>query len=149
MDGSPGGSDELFLELDGTQASTPKLPASTKWHRAHGRPTREQSAACRQLLTPPEEKSLVEYVLRMSSNGYPLQVKHLRRLASVLLSRRATSRGAPDAQVTSKLPGKNWPQALYKRHLDLTSRRLKAIDWKRHEQNIYHETVEWFIIIGP
>jgi hypothetical protein len=76
----------------------------------------------------------VEYVLRMSSNGYPLQVKHLRQLASVLLSRRAESRGAPDARVTRTLPGKNWPQAFYKRHPELTSRRLKAIGWKRHEQ---------------
>ena len=107
MDEYPCGSDDLFLELDGTQASYPKLPASTKWHRAHGRPTREQSAAGRQLLTPPEEKSLVEYVLRMSGNGYPLQVKHLRQLAAVLLSRRAGSRCAPDAQVTRTLPGKN------------------------------------------
>jgi hypothetical protein len=149
MDEYPSGSDDLFLEMDGTQASSPKLPASTKWHRAHGRPTREQSAAGRQLLTPPEEKSLVEYVLRMSGNGYPLQVKHLRQLVSVLLSRRAGSRGAPDAQVTRTLPGKNWPQAFYKRHPELTSRRLKAIDWKRHEQNIYHKIVEWFTIIGP
>jgi hypothetical protein len=128
MDEYSSGSDDLFLELDGTQASSPKLPASTKWHREHGRPTREQSAAGRQLLTPPEEKSLVEYVLRMSGNGYPLQVKHLRRLASVLLSRRETSQGAPDAQVTRRLPGKNWPQAFYKRHPGLTSRRLKAIE---------------------
>ena len=59
MDEHPIGSDDLFLELDGTQAASPKLPASTKWHREHGRPTREQSAAGRQLLTPPEEKSLV------------------------------------------------------------------------------------------
>jgi len=149
MDEYPSGGDDLFLELDGTQASSPKLPASTKWHREHGRPTREQSAAGRQLLTPSEEKSLVKYVLRMSSNGYPLQVKHLRQLASVLLSRRAGSRGAPDAQVTRTLPGKNWPQAFYKRHPELTSRRLKAVDWKRHEQNIYHKIVEWFTIIGP
>jgi len=72
MDEHPSGSDDLFLELDGIQASSLKLPASTKWHREHGRPTREQGAAGRQLLTPPEEKSLVEYVLRMSSNRYPL-----------------------------------------------------------------------------
>jgi len=61
----------------------------------------------RQLLKPLEEKVLVEYMFRMSSNGYPLQVKHLRQLASVLLSRRAGSRCAPDAQVTRTLPGKN------------------------------------------
>jgi hypothetical protein len=142
MDEYLSGSDDFFLELYGTQASSPKLPASTKWHCEHGRQTREQSAAGRQLLTPLEEKSLVGYMLRMSSNGYPLQVKHLRQLASVLLSQRAESRGAPDARVTHTLLGKNWPQAFHKRHLELTSRRLKAIDWKRHEQNIYYKIVE-------
>jgi hypothetical protein len=54
-----------------------------------------------------------------------------------------------NVHVERKLPGKNWPQAPYKRHPELTSRRLKAIDWKRHEQNIYHKIVEWFAIIGP
>jgi hypothetical protein len=149
MDRTPSGDDDLYLELEGTDAPTTELPASTKWHRAHGRSTREQSAAGRQLLTPPEEKSLVEYVLRMSRNGYPLQVKHLRRLASVLLSQRAESRDAVYAPAERTLPGKNWPQAFYKRHPELTSRRLKAIDWKRHEQNIYHKILEWFAIIGP
>jgi hypothetical protein len=86
MDEYLSSSDDFFLELYGTQASSPKLPALTKWHREHGRLTREQSTAGCQLLTLPEEKSLVEYVLRMFSNGYPLQVKHLRQLASVLLS---------------------------------------------------------------
>jgi hypothetical protein len=109
MDRTPSGDDDIYLELEGTDAPTTELPASTKWHRAHGRSTREQSAAGRQLLTPPEEKSLVEYVLRMSRNGYPLQVKHLRRLASVLLSQRAESRDAVYAPVERTLLGKNWP----------------------------------------
>lgn len=149
MERTPNGDDELYFDLAGTDAPTLELPASTKWHRAHGRSTREQSAASRQLLTPPEEESLVEYVLRMSRNGYPLQVKHLRSLASVLLSQRAKNRDAANAPAERTLPGKNWPQAFYKRHPELTSRRLKAIDWKRHEHNIYHKIVEWFTIIGP
>ena len=91
----------------------------------------------------------MEYMLRMSSSGYPSQVKHPRQLASVLFSRRTKSRDAPGARVTHTLPGKNWPQAFHKRHTELTSRRLKAIDWKRHEQNIYHKIVGWFTIIGP
>lgn len=53
------------------------IPISTRWHRAHGRQTRRQRAVLQQLLTPPEEKALVEHVLRLYRNGHPARVKHL------------------------------------------------------------------------
>jgi hypothetical protein len=57
------------------------VPASTLWHRAHGRPSREEKAKCQQYLTPSEEKALVNYALRLSNNGYPIPVQYLRSLA--------------------------------------------------------------------
>jgi hypothetical protein len=75
-----------------------RYPGAVKCDR---RPAFVQSAADRQLLTPPEKRSLVAYILRMSHNGHPLQAKHPRRSASVLLSQRVGSRGAPDARVTA------------------------------------------------
>jgi len=42
------------------------VPASTLWHRAHGRPSRDEKAKCQQYLTPSEEKALVNYALRLS-----------------------------------------------------------------------------------
>ncbi|KAG9240226.1 hypothetical protein BJ878DRAFT_390334, partial [Calycina marina] len=35
-----------------------------------------------------------------------------------------------------KPPSKNWAQAFQKRHPELKSRRVRALDWKRHESNI-------------
>ncbi|OCK89446.1 DDE-domain-containing protein [Cenococcum geophilum 1.58] len=44
--------------------------------------------------------------------------------------------------------GKNWPQAFYKRHPELKSKRVKALDWNRHDKNIYDKVTHWFKVIG-
>jgi hypothetical protein len=58
-----------------------RVPASTLWHREHGRPSRREVAAQKQYLSPSEEKSLADYILRMAERGYPAPVKLLRYLA--------------------------------------------------------------------
>jgi len=44
-------------------------------------------------------------------------------------------------------PGKNWPQAFYKRHLEFKAMRVKALDWERHDHHIYDKVVDWFAVI--
>ncbi len=61
------------------------VPESTLWHRKHGRVSIQQRGANQQYLTPQEEKALVNYLLRMSENGYPLPVKFVRTLALVIV----------------------------------------------------------------
>ena len=107
---------------------TDDIPVSTRWHRAHGRQTRRQRAIQQQLLTPAEEKALVDHVLRLYRNGRPARVKHLRYFARTHLQRRAGT----DGPCSTRLPGKDWPQAFYKRHPELQAARSKAIDWQRH-----------------
>lgn len=123
--------------------ATDILPASTKWHRQHGRGTRREKAAREQYLTPQEEKVLTCHVLRMSENGYPLPVKALGGLAFVIRRRRSSM---PDESI--KPPGKNWPQGFYRRNPQLKSRRMRAIPWDRHDHSIYAKVHEWFSIIG-
>jgi len=43
-------------------------------------------------------------------------------------------------------PGKNWPQGFYKRHLELQARKVRPLDWARHD--IYDKVVGWFTLIG-
>ncbi|GAB7336822.1 hypothetical protein MBLNU13_g11328t1 [Cladosporium sp. NU13] len=119
-------------------------PTSTERNREHGKQWRREKAAKEQYLTPNEENGLVAYILRMSQNGYPLAVKVLRSLALVI--RRQRER-APDAQGLSE-PGKNWPQGFYKRNPQLKSRRMRAMAWDRHDQNIYPKVTEWFSVIS-
>jgi hypothetical protein len=47
-----------------------------------------------------------------------------------------------------KPPGKNWQKAFAERHPELQARKVKSIDGKRHENNVYGKIVEWFGIIG-
>jgi hypothetical protein len=125
-----------------------KIPYTTLWHRAHGRPSLQEKAKGQQYLTPAEEESLVKYLLRMSRNGFPIPVKYLRSLAAVIACQRSSIFQAPAANETIRPPGKNWPQAFYKRHPELKSRRVKALDWNRHDKNIYGKVQHWFDIIG-
>ncbi|PVH98646.1 hypothetical protein DM02DRAFT_566018, partial [Periconia macrospinosa] len=86
-------------------------------------------AQSRQYLTPEEEKALVKFVLLMSSLGHPVRIKFMRSLAFRIALRRSTNRPL-------KPPGPNWPKAFERRHAELRARRVKAIDWKRHDRHI-------------
>lgn len=114
---------------------------ATVWHRAHGRRSKEDKAKSQQYLTPAEEKALAQYLKRMADLGYPVPIKHLRSLAFVIARRRSK------ADVTIKPPGKNWPKAFEKRHPELKARKVKAVDWNRHDSNIYGKVTHWFEVV--
>jgi len=82
---------------------------STLWRRAHGRPSRIDKAAKQQYLTPAEENTLLDYVLRMSERGYPLPVKVLRSLALVIARQRSSAFQTHAVDDGVRPPGKNWP----------------------------------------
>jgi hypothetical protein len=92
-----------------------RVPASTLWHREHGRPSKREVAAQKQYLTPSEEKALADYVLRMAERGYPAPVKLLQYLAWVIARRRSSTFQIPANDDGVRAPGKYWPQGFYKR----------------------------------
>lgn len=124
------------------QAKWGQVPYSTLYHRAHGRPSKKDKAIRQQYLNPSEEKALVKYLLRMRDLGFPVRIKYLPSLAFIIARQRSTTGR------TIKPPGKNWPKAFQQRHPELKSRKLNAIDWNRHDSNIYDKIVEWFEVIG-
>ncbi|KAJ5745113.1 hypothetical protein N7520_010295 [Penicillium odoratum] len=124
------------------------IPASTLWRRANNKPSIVDKAANQQYLTPQEEQALVEYVLRLADNGYPLPVKFLRSLALIIVRQRSSNFQITDPGLELRLPGKNWPQGFYQRHPRLKARRLRAIDWKRDGRQIEDKVRHWFAIIG-
>ncbi|KAF2187224.1 hypothetical protein K469DRAFT_725309 [Zopfia rhizophila CBS 207.26] len=99
------------------------VPTSTLWHRAHGRLSKEDKAIRQQYLTPSEETALVEYLLRMSNNGFPVPIKYLRSLALIIARQRCSVFQAPTTDGTIRPPSKNWPQGFYKRHPKLKAKR--------------------------
>jgi hypothetical protein len=91
-------------------------------------------------------------VLQADRNGYPARVKDLSPYAAILLRRRApqNGQGSPaKVPACSQSPAKDWPQAFCKRHPELKVARLKALDWRRHEMNIYAKVVNWFDLMRP
>jgi len=84
----------------------------------------------------------------MARNGFPLPVKFARTLAHVIALQRASVFQTPATDRDDIHPlRKNWPQAFYKRHLELKAMQMQAIDWQRHDHHIYKKVVEWFLVI--
>lgn len=118
------------------------VPLSTLFYRAHGRPSREDKARLQLYLTVEEEKALFAFLLLMASLGQPVRMKYVPALAYRIARQRGTTK-RPDNP-----PNKNWARAFERRHPLLKARRARAMDWKRHENNIYPKMTEWFEVIG-
>ena len=118
------------------------VPISTLVHRRNGRRSREEQARSQQYLSREEEKGLVRFLLLMANLGHPVRIKFIRSLAFSIARQRSTTT-QPD-----KPPGKNWPKAFAERNPELQARKVKAMDWKRHENNVYDKIIEWFDVIG-
>lgn len=117
------------------------VPRSTLHRRKHGGMSRAARGHLQQYLTVEEEKALVIFLLLMSRFGQPVRIKYIPTLAFSIACRRSTT------NKPVKPPGKNWARSFEKRHPELRSRRVRSIDWKRHENNIYDKVVEWFEVM--
>lgn len=71
-----------------------------------------------------------------------MRIKFVPSLAFVIARQRSTIE-----KLINSL-GKNWAQGFVRRHSALKSRRVRAVDWKRHENNIYNKIIHWFDVIG-
>ena len=117
------------------------VPHSTLHHRAQGRRSLEQKAESQQYLTPWEERALLKFLFQMADFGQPVRIKFVPSLAfSVTHQRPLTDRPL-------KPPGRNWAKAFEKRHTVLQARRVRALDWNRHEKNTYKKITHWFEVI--
>ncbi len=118
------------------------VPRSTLHHRARGRRSIEEKAQSQQYLTPWEEDVVVKFLLQISDLGQPIRIKFIPSIAF------SVTRQRPKADRPLKPPGRNWAKALENRHPVLQARRVSALDWNRHEKNIYGKITHWFEVIG-
>ena len=79
----------------------------------------------------------------MSDLGQPVRIKYVPSLAFSVARQRSTS----IASAITKPPNKNWPRAFERRNAELKARRMQAMDWKRHENNIYNKITHWFQVM--
>jgi hypothetical protein len=85
--------------------------------------------------------ALEKYLKLMAELGNPVRIKCLPALAFSIARQRSTNKA-------TKPPGKNWPRGYQKRHPALKPRRVRAMAWERHENNIYDKITHWFEVIG-
>ena len=137
-DGLPPGVPNSYRAL----ADHSGVPHSTLHHRARGRRSMKQKAETQQYLTPYEETALMKFLLQMSDLGQPVRIKFIPQIAFGVTFQR------PMADRPLKPPGKNWAKALENRHPELKARRVRALDWNRHEKHTYEKITHWFEVIG-
>jgi len=116
---------------------------TTLYYRNNGRQSIEEKALGQHYLSPSETKAVVQFLLQMSDLGQPVRIKYIPSIAFLATRHRSIE------ERPLKPPGKNWAKALEKRNPLLKARRVKALDWKRHERNIYEKITDWFTKIGP
>jgi hypothetical protein len=116
------------------------VPLTTLYYREHGRPSKEEKAQGQQYLIPSEEKVLEKYLKLMADLGNPVRINCLPALTFSIARQRSTNKAA-------KPLGKNWPRGFQKRHPALKSRRVRAMAWERHENNIYDKMMMMMIVI--
>jgi hypothetical protein len=78
----------------------------------------------------------------MSDLGQPVRIKYIASLAFSI------TRHRPIDKRPLKPPGKNWARSFEIRNPILTARRVAALDWSRHPNNIYDKIVDWFEKVG-
>jgi len=125
------------LEHTMPQSKRSGVPLTTLYHRDHGRRSKEEKAQGQQYLTPSEEKALEKYLKLTADLENPVRIKCLPSLVFVIARQHSTTKKA------TKPPNKNWAQAFQKRHPALKSRRVRAMAWERHENNIYDKIRTW------
>lgn len=89
-----------------------------------------------------KERAVVDFVLQMAELGTPMRIKYIPSIAF------SSTRHSPLPDRPLKSPGKNWVKALERRRPELVARRVKAMDWNRHDKNTYEKIEHWFDVIG-
>lgn len=97
------------------------LPPSTFFDRINGKPSRKESDAERQRLTPGEEKAVINWIKRLQNWGWPTRVEQVRFLTQELCQKKGDN--API--------GINYTQKFMNRHKDLKTKYIPPLDKER------------------
>lgn len=116
------------------------VPPATLHARANGRPSMEEKARGQRYLRDYEEAALVQYLLQLSDLGQPVRLKFISSLAFCIARQRSTN-------IPPKPPYEGWSKQLERRYPEIKARRVRALEWNRHENSICGKTQHWFEVI--
>ncbi len=132
--------------------------AAAPWHvskttlskRHQGRQNRAMCNQMQQKLTRTEEEELVKHVREQTKAGYPPSVLALRQMANVLLARRPSEDAISESGAAVLLPntvGVNWAEKFYRRHDEIKTIKIRAMDSLRVCGANPGCLLEWFDIV--
>ena len=101
--------------------------------RLNGKRTRSEAMAARQRLSQAEESVLVDWCLRLYRWGWPVKIKQLRAMATILLKVKGD---------TGAL-GVNWQGAFLRRWPEIESKIIKPSESKRFLAEDYDTFEHW------
>jgi hypothetical protein len=84
----------------------------------------------------------VDFILQTAELGTPMRIRYIPSIAF------SSTRHRPLPDRPLKPPGKDCVKALERRRPELVARRVKAMDWNRHDKNTYDKIEYWFEVIG-
>lgn len=117
------------------------VPRSTLHHRARGRRSLEEKVRSQQYLYPWKENAFVKFLLLMSDFEQFVQMKFISSLTFNFTHQRFLSNRS------QKFSDRNWAKTLKRRYSILQARRVRSLNWNRHEKNIYNKVIHWFEMI--
>lgn len=88
-----------------------------------------------------EDKAVVDFLFQITELGQPVRMKHISGIVFQIIQCR------PAPIKPSKPPNKKWAKAFEQRHPELKTRKVRALDWNRHNSNIYQKIIYWFEVI--
>lgn len=133
-----------------TCATAFSIPEATLRHRLKARLSRSTAASPRQLLSPSEEVSLVNWITRLSSTGFPIppalaielaeDIRHQRTILPLYSNQLPTT-------PTSRPISRNWLRRFYQRHSNIKSRFTRQIEASRFNSVNFDSVKSYFDVV--
>lgn len=104
---------------------------SSLYHRLSGRRSRSQGRESTQILSQPEEKTLVRWIKHLTNTGFPASPALVREMAVQIRRNRIQLSHTPT--VYPRALGKNWLDRFRKRHPGIDGVWTRKITGQRHK----------------
>lgn len=123
-----------------------QVSRSTLSNRAKGMPTRAQAHEHEQILTKPEEGTLVRWVKRLNLTGFPISPALLRQMAQEVLENRETH-ASERHRISAETPtiGHEWLYRFLNRHQTLKGVYSRQLEACRHKEATPANIGAWYL----
>ena len=122
-----------------------EIPHSTLIERMAGTKSRAESYETRQILSNAEEKTLVRWITRLTSTGYPVTPALLKEMAEEIRNQRvqiASSQHTAPTEPTTI--GHEWLYRFLNRHPSLKGTYSRQLESARHKEATIENITAWF-----